>query len=125
MLFSIIWNRAVIAVWFMRSSVANRRVNHDIQQKMEPVIHTLPFVRARIILFIDLIIVLGYILAKSILVDTIFENFRLAFIIQVNGTSNTKGGDHVSSLLMIEWPNRVEVLVARNTGGKKIRLSKC
>lgn len=31
-------------------------------------------------------------------------------------TANEKGGHHVSSSLMIEWPDRVDVLVARNNG---------
>ena len=29
--------------------------------------------------------------------------------------ANEKGGYHVSSALMVEWPDRVDVLVARNT----------
>lgn len=30
--------------------------------------------------------------------------------------ANEKGGLHVSSSLMIEWPDRVDILVARNNG---------
>lgn len=30
--------------------------------------------------------------------------------------ANEKGGHHVSSSLMIEWPDRVDILVARNNG---------
>lgn len=33
--------------------------------------------------------------------------------------ANEKGGHHVSASLMIEWPDRVDVLVARNTGFKE------
>lgn len=32
--------------------------------------------------------------------------------------ANQKGGYYVSSSLMIEWPDRVDILVARNTGPK-------
>lgn len=31
-------------------------------------------------------------------------------------TANEKGGHHVSSSLMLEWPDRVDILVARNNG---------
>lgn len=30
--------------------------------------------------------------------------------------ANEKGGQHVSASLMVEWPDRVDVLVAKNTG---------
>lgn len=30
--------------------------------------------------------------------------------------ANEKGGPHVSASLMVEWPDRVDVLVAKNTG---------
>lgn len=33
--------------------------------------------------------------------------------------SNEKGGHHVSSSLMIEWPDRVDIPVAKNTGIKE------
>lgn len=33
--------------------------------------------------------------------------------------ANEKGGPHVSSSLMIEWPDRVDILVSRNAGLKK------
>lgn len=33
--------------------------------------------------------------------------------------ANEKGGHHVSSSLMIEWPDRVDVLVAKNNGFRK------
>ncbi|PTB65734.1 hypothetical protein BBK36DRAFT_1202535 [Trichoderma citrinoviride] len=33
--------------------------------------------------------------------------------------ANEKGGYHVSSSLMIEWPDRIDILVARNNGFKK------
>ncbi|KAK3375576.1 hypothetical protein B0T24DRAFT_616552 [Lasiosphaeria ovina] len=32
--------------------------------------------------------------------------------------ANSKGGHHVSAALMVEWPDRVDVLVARNSGFK-------
>ncbi|KAK1250198.1 hypothetical protein MKX08_010201 [Trichoderma sp. CBMAI-0020] len=34
-------------------------------------------------------------------------------------TANEKGGHHVSSSLMIEWPDRVDILVAKNDGFSK------
>ncbi|EHK41056.1 hypothetical protein TRIATDRAFT_321317 [Trichoderma atroviride IMI 206040] len=34
-------------------------------------------------------------------------------------TANEKGGYHVSSSLMIEWPDRVDILVAKNNGFSK------
>lgn len=33
--------------------------------------------------------------------------------------ANEKGGHHVSASLMIEWPDRVDILVAKNTGFKE------
>ncbi|KAM0514881.1 hypothetical protein ACHAPE_006557 [Trichoderma viride] len=34
-------------------------------------------------------------------------------------TANEKGGHHVSSSLMLEWPDRVDILVAKNNGFRK------
>ncbi|KAK0735080.1 hypothetical protein B0T26DRAFT_690770 [Lasiosphaeria miniovina] len=49
------------------------------------------------------------------------DNSRLkrAFLDRLSElVANSKGGHHVSAALMVEWPDRVDVLVARNSGFK-------
>lgn len=48
------------------------------------------------------------------------DKLKSAFLDRLSElVANDKGGDHVSSSLMVEWPDRVEILVAKNTGFKK------
>lgn len=50
---------------------------------------------------------------------SIFDERKLkrAFLDRLSElVANEKGGYHVSSSLMIEWPDRVDILVARNNG---------
>lgn len=47
------------------------------------------------------------------------DELKRAFLDRLSElVANEKGGRHVSSSLMVEWPDRVDVLVARNTGLK-------
>ncbi|KAJ6028506.1 hypothetical protein N7540_004082 [Penicillium herquei] len=48
------------------------------------------------------------------------DKLKRAFLDRISElVANGKGGHHVSSSLMIEWPDRVDVLVSRNAGLKK------
>jgi hypothetical protein len=48
------------------------------------------------------------------------DKLKRAFLDRISElVANEKGGHHVSSSLMIEWPDKVDVLVSRNAGLKK------
>lgn len=48
------------------------------------------------------------------------DKLKRAFLDRISElVANQKGGPHVSSSLMIEWPDRVDILVSRNAGLKK------
>ena len=48
------------------------------------------------------------------------DKLKRAFLDRLSElVANEKGGDHVSSSLMVEWPDRVEILVAKNNGFKE------
>ncbi len=48
------------------------------------------------------------------------DKLKRAFLDRISElVANQKGDPHVSSSLMIEWPDRVDILVSRNAGLKK------
>lgn len=60
----------------------------------------------------------------SLNVDTLShfneEKLKRAFLDRLSElVANQKGGQYVSSSIMIEWPDRVDILVSRNAGFKK------
>lgn len=47
------------------------------------------------------------------------DKLKRAFLDRISElVANEKGGEHVASSLMIEWPDRVHILVSRNAGHK-------
>lgn len=56
-------------------------------------------------------------IAPAALFDGHEDRMKRAFLDRLAElVANEKGGPHVSATLMVEWPDRVVVLVAKNTG---------